>query len=73
MAYLISPRLCHKFVGYLEEAAFKNYTMILHDIDRKGGCMAHWKDRTATKDAIDYYRFDNTATMRDLILAIRAD
>ena len=47
--------------------------MILHEIDRKGGCMAHWKDRAAGKDAVDYYRFDNTATMRDVILAIRAD
>ena len=35
--------------------------------------MAHWKDRAAGKDAVDYYRFDNTATMRDVILAIRAD
>ena len=73
IAYLISPRFCHKFHGYLEEAAFKNYTMILHDIDRKGGPLSHWKDRPAGKDAVEYYRFDHTATMRDLVLAIRAD
>ena len=73
IAYLISPRFCHKFVGYLEEGAFKNYTMILQDIDRKGGILNHWRDRPAGKDTIDYYRFDQTATMRDLILAIRAD
>jgi hypothetical protein len=73
IAYLISPRFCHKFHGYLEEAAFKNYTMILRDIDRKGGPLSHWKERPAGKDAVDYYRFDHTATLRDLMLAIRAD
>jgi len=73
IAYLISPRFCHKFVGYLEEGAFKNYTMILQDIDRKAGVLNHWRDRPAPKDAVDYYRFDHTATMRDMILAIRAD
>ncbi len=49
IAYLISPRYCHKFHGYLEEAAFKNYTMMLQDMDRKGGCLAHWKERAAGK------------------------
>lgn len=73
IAYLISPRFCHKFVGYLEEAAFRNYSMILKDIDRKGGVLNHWKEKPAGKDAVDYYRFDHTATLRDLILAIRAD
>lgn len=73
IAYLISSRFCHKFVGYLEEGAFRNYSMMLQDIDRKGGSLNHWRDRSAGKDAVDYYRFDHTATMRDLILAIRAD
>lgn len=46
---------------------------MLNDIDRKAGVLSHWKDKAAGKDAVDYYRFDHTATMRDLILAIRAD
>ena len=29
MAYLISPRFCHRFVGYLEEEAVKTYTLCL--------------------------------------------
>lgn len=29
MAYLISPRYCHRFVGYLEEEAVKTYTRCL--------------------------------------------
>lgn len=26
LAYLISPKFCHRFVGYLEEEAVKTYT-----------------------------------------------
>jgi len=29
VAYLISPRFCHRFVGYLEEEAVKTYTLCL--------------------------------------------
>ena len=29
LAYLLSPRFCHKFVGYLEEEAVKTYTYCL--------------------------------------------
>lgn len=29
VAYLISPRFCHRFVGYLEEEAVKTYTHCL--------------------------------------------
>lgn len=47
--------------------------MMLQDIDKKSGALSHWKGKPAGQDAIDYYRFDHTATMRDLILAIRAD
>ena len=32
--YLISPRHCHAFVGYLEEEAVKTYTHCLADIDQ---------------------------------------
>lgn len=31
--YLISPKHCHAFVGYLEEEAVKTYTHCLADID----------------------------------------
>lgn len=26
IAYMLSPRFCHRFVGYLEEEAVKTYT-----------------------------------------------
>jgi len=29
LAYLISPKFCHRFVGYLEEEAVKTYTHCL--------------------------------------------
>ena len=29
LAYLVSPRFCHRFVGYLEEEAVKTYTHCL--------------------------------------------
>lgn len=29
VAYLLSPRFCHRFVGYLEEEAVKTYTHCL--------------------------------------------
>lgn len=29
LAYLFSPRFCHRFVGYLEEEAVHTYTMLL--------------------------------------------
>ena len=32
-SYLLSPKTCHRFVGYLEEEAVKTYTHLLHDID----------------------------------------
>ena len=46
---------------------------MLQDIDKKSGCLAHWKEKPAGQDAIYYYRFDSNAKMRDVILAIRAD
>ena len=33
-AYLISPKSCHAFVGYLEEEAVKTYTHAVHDVGK---------------------------------------
>ena len=32
LAYLISPKLCHRFVGYLEEEAVYTYSVLLNCI-----------------------------------------
>ncbi|XP_020896456.1 alternative oxidase, mitochondrial isoform X2 [Exaiptasia diaphana] len=58
IAYLLSPRFCHRFVGYLEEEAVKTYTYCIECIDN--GKLPVWK-------------LKEDATMRDVILAIRAD
>ncbi|KAK6181327.1 hypothetical protein SNE40_009206 [Patella caerulea] len=70
-AYIVSPKFCHRFVGYLEEEAVKTYTKCLEDIEH--GPMQHWKKRPATDLAIRYWSLPKDATMKDVILAIRAD
>eukprot|EP00877_Chromochloris_zofingiensis_P012107 jgi/Chrzof1/714/Cz01g26020.t1 len=69
IAYLLSPKTCHSMVGYLEEEAVKTYTSALKDID--AGKL--WPGRPAPAFAINYWKLPEDATMRDLILAIRAD
>ncbi|XP_069120427.1 alternative oxidase, mitochondrial-like [Argopecten irradians] len=71
LAYLISPRFCHRFVGYLEEEAVITYTKCIKDI--KDGSMKHWQTQEAPELAIRYWKLDKDATMLDVILAIRAD
>merc|ERR1719510_1508233 len=71
MAYLISPRFCHRFVGYLEEQAVVTYTHILEELD--AGRLPMWSALPAPDIAIKYWELPNTAMMRDVILAIRAD
>ncbi|GAX79522.1 hypothetical protein CEUSTIGMA_g6963.t1 [Chlamydomonas eustigma] len=69
IAYIISPKLCHSLVGYLEEEAVRTYTHMLNDIEK--GYV--WKDRLAPAIGINYWKLAPEATMRDLILAVRAD
>lgn len=71
MWYVLSPRFCHRFVGYLEEEAVKTYTKCLQDIDE--GPMKHWQTQTAPDVAIRYWKLPEDASMRDVVLAIRAD
>jgi ubiquinol oxidase len=33
LMYLFAPKVCHRFVGYLEEEAIKSYTYFLKEID----------------------------------------
>lgn len=42
LSYLISPKICHRFVGYLEEEAVHTYTRCLKEIDE--GMMPKWTD-----------------------------
>jgi len=71
LAYLISPKFCHRFVGYLEEEAVKTYSHCLECIDN--GKLPMWKNLAAPEIAKNYWRLGPDAMMRDVILAIRAD
>lgn len=41
LTYLVSPRYCHAFVGYLEEEAVKTYTHAIADLD--AGKLPQWE------------------------------
>lgn len=71
LAYVMSPRFCHRFVGYLEEEAVKTYTHCLECID--SGKLPLWENLLAPKIAVNYWKLPEGSTMRDVILVIRAD
>lgn len=71
VAYLISPRFCHRLVGYLEEQATATYTQILDDWD--AGFFPNFAKTPAPDIAKKYWRMKDDAMLRDVILLIRAD
>lgn len=66
--YLFSPKTAHRMCGYLEEEAVISYTHFLNDIDA-----GKLPNGPAPQVAIDYYNLDPKATVRDTVLAVRAD
>lgn len=68
IAYIMSPKLAHRIVGYLEEEAIHSYTEYLKDID--SGAI---ENVPAPAIAIDYWRLPKDATLKDVITVIRAD
>ncbi len=72
LAYLVSPRTCHRFVGYLEEEAVMTYTHCIRDIE--AGKLPSWSKLDAPEIAIRYWNMpEGHRKMRDLLLYIRAD
>jgi ubiquinol oxidase len=72
ISYLLSPKICHRFVGYLEEEAVLTYTREIADID--SGRLPQWAKMEAPQIAIDYYNLKpGHQSMRELLLHIRAD
>ena len=71
IAYAISPTLCHRAVGYLEEEAVHTYTMLLEQLD--AGKLPEWTDMPCPPAAREYYDLPRDAKMRDLFLNVRAD
>ncbi|KAL2267839.1 hypothetical protein VTJ83DRAFT_5116 [Remersonia thermophila] len=74
LSYLISPRITHRFVGYLEEEAVHTYTRLIREIEQ--GALPKWSDPAfeAPEIAVTYWKLpEGKRTMRDLFLYIRAD
>ncbi|KAG7378528.1 hypothetical protein PHYPSEUDO_009941 [Phytophthora pseudosyringae] len=71
LTYLISPKTCHRFVGYLEEEAVKTYSSLLQDID--DGNLDVWKEKKAPLIAQTYYKLPEGTNIYDMIKCIRAD
>ncbi|KAL8808455.1 MAG: hypothetical protein Q9182_000005 [Xanthomendoza sp. 2 TL-2023] len=72
LSYLMSPRICHRFVGHLEEEAVLTYTRAIADID--AGKLPKWDKLEAPEIAVRYWNMpEGSRTMKDLLLYIRAD
>nr|UHK02568.1 mitochondrial alternative oxidase 1b [Ipomoea batatas] len=67
-AYLISPKLAHRIVGYLEEEAIHSYTEFLKELDK-----GNIENVPAPAIALDYWRLPPGSTLRDVVLVVRAD
>lgn len=68
LAYVASPKLAHRIVGYLEEEAVYSYTEFLKELDK--GTI---KNIPAPAIAIDYWRLPPNAMLRDVVMVVRAD
>mmetsp|Transcript_32690 Transcript_32690/g.75259 ORF Transcript_32690/g.75259 Transcript_32690/m.75259 type:complete len:268 (-) Transcript_32690:905-1708(-) len=75
LAYLVSPKFCHRFVGYVEEEACDTYTKIIKAIEQapEGTELANWRYERAPKIAISYWKLGENGTVLDLMKAVRAD
>jgi ubiquinol oxidase len=66
--YVLFPRTAHRMVGYFENEAVISYTNYLEEIDA-----GRVENIPAPKIAIDYYALPSNATLRDVVLCVRAD
>ncbi|KAH8882587.1 alternative oxidase [Thozetella sp. PMI_491] len=74
LTYLVSPKICHRFVGYLEEEAVHTYTRCIYELEQ--GLLPHWSDPNfkIPDIAVAYWDIpEGKRTMRDLLLYVRAD
>lgn len=68
LLYIFFPKTAHRMVGYFEDQAVISYTQYLDRID--AGKVVNMP---APQIAIDYYGLKQTATLRDVVIAVRAD
>ena len=68
LLYLVSARTAHRVVGYFEEEAVLSYTLYLQEIDE-----GRSPNVPAPAIARHYWKLGPEATLRDVVLVVRAD
>lgn len=68
LLYLVSARTAHRVVGYFEEEAVISYTLYLNEIDE-----GRSPNVPAPTIAKHYWKMAPDATLRDVVLLVRAD
>ena len=66
--YLVSARTAHRVVGYFEEEAVISYTHYLAELDE-----GRSPNVPAPAIAVHYWKLPADATLRDVVLVVRAD
>jgi ubiquinol oxidase len=66
--YIVAPKTAHRLVGYFEEEAVISYTLYLAEIDE-----GRSPNVAAPQTAIRYWNLPADATLRDVVLVVRAD
>jgi ubiquinol oxidase len=66
--YLVAPKTAHRLVGYFEEEAVISYTHYLAEIDE-----GRSENVAAPDIAKRYWSLADDATLRDVVLVVRAD
>lgn len=66
--YLLSSRIAHRIVGYLEEEAVHSYTEYLAGIDA-----GKYENIPAPEIAIKYWNLPPDACLREVVIAVRLD
>jgi len=68
LLYIFFKKTAHRMIGYFEEEAVMSYSEYLAEIDN-GKIL----NRPAPKIAIDYWNLGSDATLRDVVIVVRAD
>ncbi len=68
LLYIFFKKTAHRMIGYFEEEAVMSYSEYLAEID-SGKIL----NRPAPQIAIDYWKLEPQASLRDVVIAVRAD
>ena len=68
LLYIFFKKTAHRMIGYFEEEAVFSYSEYLAEIDS-----GKIQNRPAPQIAIDYWNLESEATLRDVVIVVRAD